>query len=109
MKSYVLATTHNFPYRKKDQCQPKVIISTILVVLELYQLLQTKFQGHRSSGFRTEAFLRFFEIYGLGGHLGQVTNLIYINFHFHSPISFSMNFSFKLPNSFWEKSFNSEI
>ena len=45
----------------------------------------------------------FFKIYVLCGHLGQVTQLIYINFQIHSPINFYMNFSFKFPNIFGEK------
>ena len=36
-----------------------------------------------------------FSIYGNGGHLGHVTQLICINFHSHSPISMYMKFDFK--------------
>ena len=34
-------------------------------------MLHTRFQGHRSIGSREEDFLRFFTIYGHGGHLGR--------------------------------------
>ena len=66
-------------------------------------MLHTKFQGHWSIGSGEEDFLRFFIIYGHGGHVGHVTQLICINFHFHSPLSFHMSFGSKLPNCFCEK------
>ena len=73
-------------------------------------MLQTKFQGHRSIGSGEEDFLRFFTIYEHGGHVGHVTQLICINFHFHSPLRFHMNFGSKLPNCFLRKtSFSTEI
>ena len=65
-------------------------------------MLLTKFQGHRSIGFG-EDFLRFFSIYRHGDHVGHVTQLICINFHFYSPSSFHMNFGSKSPNCFCEK------
>ena len=34
-------------------------------------------------------------IYGHGGHVGHVIQLICINFHSHSPLSFHMNFGSK--------------
>ena len=36
-------------------------------------MLHVKFQDHRTSGSGEEDFLRFFTIYGHGGHLGHVT------------------------------------
>ena len=57
-------------------------------------MLLTKFQGHRSSGSGEEDFLIY--IYGHGGHVGHVTQLICINFHSYSPSSFHMNFGSKL-------------
>ena len=54
-------------------------------------MLHSKFQGHRSIN-SEEDFLRFFTIYGHGGHLGHLTLLICINFHSHSPISFHEKF-----------------
>ena len=62
----------------------------------------TKFQGHQSIGSGEEDFLRF-TIYGHGGHVGHVTQLICINFHSYSPSSFHMNFGSKLPFCFGEK------
>ena len=43
-------------------------------------MLQAKFQDHRTSDSGEEDFLRFFTIYGHGGHLGHVTWTIYTNF-----------------------------
>ena len=47
-------------------------------------MLHTKFCENRPAGIR-EDFLRIFTIYGHGGHLGHVTSIISINFHFHVP------------------------
>ena len=101
MTSYVLAFYHIWPYHKKGQDQPKVIICIFLVVLR-YLMLHSKFQGHRSIN-SEEDFLRFFTIYGHGGHLGHLTLLICINFHSHSPISFHEKFGSEWFNSFREK------
>ena len=54
--------------------------SNNLVLLE-YSMLYTKFQG--------------FTIYGHGGHLGPVLQLIYISLRSHSLIGFHMKFAFK--------------
>ena len=43
-------------------------------------MLRAKFQGHRTSGSRVEAYLKVFAIYGHGGHLGHVFWTIYTNF-----------------------------
>ena len=73
-------------------------------------MLHTKFQGHWSIGSGEEDFFKVFTIYGHGGHVGHVTQLIYINFTF----PFSLKFSYEL----WcqivqlvlrKKSFNFEI
>ena len=48
-------------------------------------MLHTKFCGNRSAG-SGEDFEGFFTIYGLGGHLDHVINIIFINFHFLVPI-----------------------
>ena len=66
-------------------------------------MLHTKFQGHWSIGSGEENLLRVLIIYGHGGHVGHVTQLICINFHSHSPSSFHMNFGFKSLNCFSEK------
>ena len=93
MKSYVLASDHIWPYRKKGQGKPKVIICIFLVVLG-YQMLHTKFQGHRSINSGEEDFLRFFNIYEHGGHLGHVTLfLLYkISFPFTHKLSWEIWF-----------------
>ena len=73
-------------------------------------MIHTKFQGHWSVGSGEEDFFKVFTIYGHGGHVGHVTQLICINYHSHSPSSFHMNFGSKSPNCFSEKtSFNFEI
>ena len=46
---------------------------------------------------------KIFNIYGHGGHVGHVTQLIRINFYFQFLSSFHMNFGSKLPYCFWEK------
>ena len=45
-------------------------------------MLHAKFQNHKSSGSEGQDFYFFFAIYSHGGHLGHVTVIIYINFHF---------------------------
>ena len=50
-------------------------------------MLHTKFRGNRLTG-SGEDFLRVFSIYGRGGHLGHVTSIMLINFHFLVPESF---------------------
>ena len=66
-------------------------------------MVHTKFQGHRSTASGEIDFFKVFTIYGHGGHVGHVTQLICINFHSHSPLSFHMNFDSKSPNCFCEK------
>ena len=53
-------------------------------------MLHSKFLGHRSIGAREEFFMDFI-IYGLGGRLGHVTQLICKTFYSHSPISIPIN------------------
>ena len=65
--------------------------SNNLVLLE-YSMLYTKFQGHR---FWRKWILKGFTIYGHGGHLGPVLQLIYISLRSHSLIGFHMKFAFK--------------
>ena len=67
-------------------------------------MLHTKFQGHQSSG-SGEDFFKVFTIYGHGGHVGYVTQLICINFHSHSPLSFPMNFGSIRPTVFEKNKF----
>ena len=54
-------------------------------------MLHTKFHGNRPNG-SGEDFLTVFTIYGHGGHLGHVTSIILINFHFHVPKSLHTEF-----------------
>ena len=63
-------------------------------------MLHTKFQGHRSIGSGEEDFFKVFTIYGHGGHVGHVSQLICINFHFHSLLKFDMNFGSTSLNCF---------
>ena len=42
-------------------------------------------------------------MYGHGGNVGHVTQLICINFHSYSRLSFHMNFGSKSPNCFKKK------
>ena len=48
-------------------------------------------------------FFKVFTIYGHGGHVGHVTQLICINFHSRSPLSFHISLGSKSPNFFCEK------
>ena len=65
-------------------------------------MLHTKFQGHQFIASEEECF-KGLTIYGHGGHVDHVTQLICINFHSHSPFSFYMSFGSKWPNCFCEK------
>ena len=63
-------------------------------------MLHTKFRGNRPPGSGVEDFLRFFTIYGHGGHLGHVTSMISTHFHFHVPKSLHTKFGNKRPRGF---------
>ena len=63
-------------------------------------MLHTKFQGHWSVGSGDEAFFNVCTIYGHGGLVGHVTQIICINFHSYSPSSFHMIFDSKSPDYF---------
>ena len=62
-------------------------------------MLHTKFHENQPTG-SGEDFLRVFIIYGHGGHLGHVTRIMLINFHFLVPESFHTKFSSEWPSSF---------
>ena len=49
--------------------------------------------------FRRRRFLKVFTIYGRGGHLHHVTQLICMIFHSYSPVSFHLHLGFKWFNS----------
>ena len=63
-------------------------------------MLHTKFHGNRPAGSREEDFLRVLTIYGRGGHLGHVTSIELINFHFLVPESFHTKFGLEWLSSF---------
>ena len=63
-------------------------------------MLHTKFHENQPAGSGEEDILRVFTIYGHGGHLGHVTRIMLINFHFLVPESFHTKFS-----SEWRRSF----
>ena len=62
-------------------------------------MLHTKFRENRPAG-SGEDFLRVFTINGHGGHLGHVTSIMLIFFHFLGPESFHTKFSSEWPSSF---------
>ena len=64
-------------------------------------MLHTKFRGNRPTR-SGEDFLRVFTIYGRGGHLGHVTSIMLINFHFIVPESFHAKFGSEWLSSFLE-------
>ena len=55
-------------------------------------MLHTKFCGNRPAGSGEEDFLRFFTIYGHGGHLGHLTSIMSSDFHFLVPESIHTKF-----------------
>ena len=59
-------------------------------------MLHAKFQGNPSTGFG-EAF---YQIYGRGGHLGQVTWTIYINLGSPIPSRLHIKFGSDWPSGF---------
>ena len=63
-------------------------------------MLHTKFRGNRPDGSGEEDFLRVFTIYGRGGHVGCVTSIMSINFHFLVPESFHKKFGSEWLSSF---------
>ena len=62
-------------------------------------MLHTKFRGNSPAG-SGEDFLRVFTIYGRGGHLGHVTSIMLITFHFLVPESFHTKFRSEWLSSF---------
>ena len=65
-------------------------------------MLHTKFRGNRLTG-SGEEFGKIFTLYGLIGHFGLVTDIIFQNFHFHVPKSLHTKFGLKWPSGFLEK------
>ena len=62
-------------------------------------MLHTKFRRNQPLG-SGEEFLRVFTIYGDGGHLGHVTNIISSDFQFLVPESFHKKFGSDQHSSF---------
>ena len=62
-------------------------------------MLHTKFHGNQPAG-SGEDFRRVFTIYGRGSHLGHVTSIMLINFHFLVPESFHTKFGSEWLSSF---------
>ena len=63
-------------------------------------MLHTKFRENQPAGSGEEDFLRVFTIYGHGGHLGHVTSIMLINFHFLVSESFHTKFGSEWLSSF---------
>ena len=57
-------------------------------------MLHTNLHVNRPAG-SGEDFIRFFTIYGRGGHLGHVTSIMSSDYHFLVPDSFQTNFFFR--------------
>ena len=101
-KSTVFTFYQIWPCRKIGQGQPTVII-WINYDGQESSMQHTKFRGNQSTGSREKDFWRVFTIYGHGGHLGNVTTIVSINFHFLVPESLNIKFGFDWPSGFWEK------
>ena len=73
-------------------------------------MLHTKIQGHWSIGSGKEDLFKVLTIYEHGSHVGHVTQLICINFHFLFSLKLSYEFRFQIGPLFLRKtSFNFEI
>ena len=60
----------------------------------------TKFRGNQPADSGEEDFRRVFTIYGHGSHLGHVTSIMLINFHYLVPESFPTKFCSEWLSSF---------
>ena len=89
-----------WPWHKRGQSQPRVIIWTTLVVLA-YMMLHTKFQGHGSIGSWEEDFLRFLPYKGIAAMLIMWPDFVYkCSFIF---LKLSYEFCFQLAQPFLRK------
>ena len=66
-------------------------------------MLHTKFRENRPVGSGEEDFCRVFTIYGLGGHLGHVTQMPGTKFRSPYPSRLHIKFGFDWPSSFGEE------
>ena len=90
-----------WPCSKIGQGHSRVIIWTNYDGLESL-MLHTKFRGNQPAGSGEEDFWRVFTIYGRGGHLGHVTSIMLINFHYLVSESSHKKFGSDRHSSFWE-------
>ena len=60
----------------------------------------TKIRGNWRASSGEEDFLRVFTIYRRGGHLGHVTSIMSLDFHFLVPESFHTKFGSDQPSYF---------
>ena len=65
-------------------------------------MLHTKFRENRRAGSGEEDLLVVFTIYGCGGHIGHVNQILRSNFSSPYPWMFHIKFHFYWPNSFRE-------
>ena len=91
-----------WPCRKIGQGQSRVSIWPNYDRQES-TMRHTKFSGNQSTGSGEEDFWRVFTIYRHGGHLGNVTIIVSINFHFLVPESLHINIWLWLANLFLRK------
>ena len=63
-------------------------------------MIHTKFRENRPAGSGEEDFEGFLTIYGRGGHLGHLTNIMLINFHFLALESFYTKFGLEWLSKF---------
>ena len=66
-------------------------------------MLHTKFRENRPAGSGEEDFRRVFTIYGLGGHLGHVTQMPRTNFRSSYPRRLHIKFGFDRASGFGEE------
>ena len=64
-------------------------------------MLHTKFRGNRLAG-SVEDFRMVFTIYGHGGHLGHVSQMLRTNFRSPYPRRLHIKFDFDWPRGFGE-------
>ena len=91
-----------WPCRKIGQGQPRVIIWTSYDGLGS-PMLHIKFRENRPAGSGEEDFWRVFTIYGPGGHLGHVTQMMRTNFRSPYPRRLHIKFGFDRPSGFREE------
>ena len=65
-------------------------------------MLHTKFRENQPAGSREEDFLRVVTIYGRGGHLGHVAQILRTNFPSPYPRRLHIKFGFDRPSGFGE-------